>query len=64
MAHGSLTPVDPLNYKLVGEDKKLVLFFKSPEMNTLDIWNQDEPATKVKADHNWDTDSYTAPATK
>ena len=60
MAHGSLTPIDPLNYKIVGDDKKLVLFFKNDELNTLDIWNKDEPGTKAKADNNWATDSYAA----
>ena len=60
MCNRNLTPTDPLNFKFVGDDKMLVLFFRNDEMNTLDLWNKDEPGTKAGADDVWTNKKYKA----
>ena len=57
MAHGSLTPVDVTNYKI--QDDKLILFFKSDEVDTKVMWDKDA-TLKPKADENWSTGNYAA----
>ena len=57
MAHGSLTPVDVKNYKI--QDNKLILFYKSEELDTKVMWDKD-PELKPKADENWATGKYAA----
>jgi len=48
---GQKVEVDPETYKIIGG--KLYLFYNKFFNNTLDSWNKDEPALKVRADQNW-----------
>lgn len=45
-------PIDPESYKIV--DGRLMLFLRNPEVDALELWNQqgDRPSTK-KADRFW-----------
>ena len=56
MALGSLTPIDPSNFLI--ENDKLILFYLDDKMNTKNMWNENPADSKVKADKNWETDSY------
>jgi YHS domain-containing protein len=58
MSMGGLVKVDPLNYKFVGDDKKLHLFKKTPEVDTKPMWEADEAGVQAKAEANWTDKNY------
>mmetsp|Transcript_22566 Transcript_22566/g.48983 ORF Transcript_22566/g.48983 Transcript_22566/m.48983 type:complete len:133 (+) Transcript_22566:183-581(+) len=58
MAHGSLTPIDPLNFLI--ENGRLLLFFKNEELDTKVMWEKDAAGSKAQADKNWETNNYVA----
>lgn len=50
-SEGEKVEIDPQTFKIV--NGKLYLFYHSFFSNTLNDWNKDENALKIKADANW-----------
>jgi hypothetical protein len=50
-ATGETVEVDPETFKII--DGKLYLFYNKFFNNTLETWNKNEAALKIKADSNW-----------
>jgi hypothetical protein len=55
---GYLYPADPLNYKIVEPTKELVLFYRDDSVNTLTLWEENEPTYKAHADDLWRNGTY------
>jgi len=48
---GSKVKINPESFKIV--DDKLLLFYKTRKVNTLNLWNENEVPLKEKANEFW-----------
>jgi len=58
MSMGGLVKADPLNFKFVGDNKKLHVFKKTPEVDTKPMWEADEKGVQAKAEEHWKNKDY------